>query len=323
VGDTAEFLLVADLPLETTSFLDDVGVASLGAAIPSAYTENGLYVVYDRAPDQLKRMVTHYGMRFGIVDNVVRWTPNGYPDAWPDVYNQTFPSQPVAIMPFMQKLCVVCEDGLYGLIGNTASTLSPAGPFSNLGCIAPFTLVPSNHGLMWLSKVGIIYSPDGMSARCISQERVPGRYLYAPSTQSTGSPVGGGFGGGWWMPSSQSVQFAESMREESIDASLYPVTEITNDLPITGEMTDVRAFFWDNRYFIYYSGDSTHARGAMVTIDMSRPEMPMSTLPVKPTHVHISTAGDCYMLLDHVVWNGWGNMRYGLGTWGTASDIGT
>lgn len=296
VGDTAEFLRVADLGLEVTSFVDTVSVDNLGVAIPTAYQSRGVEVVYDRAPEGLKRMVPHFGMRFGIVDNVVRWTPNNVPDAWPDVYYAAFPSRPVNIASYKGILAVVCEDGLYGLVGNTASSMSPAGPYSNLGCIAPFSLQASNAGLMWLTKTGIAISHDGTSAYCMTSDKVPGRYFYAPSTAGILNNIPIGYG--WHLPATQTVQFAESMAMEQIDDSMFPVSQVTADLPASGEILDIKSFFWDNRYALYYSSAAQHARSGCVTVDMATQQLALTTLPVKPTHVHVSLGGDCYMLLQ-------------------------
>lgn len=292
-GDTAEFLRVADLPLDTDEFIDVVTTDQLGISIPTAYEENGLYVVYDQAPNDLKRMVNHYGMRFGIVDSLVRWTPVGVPDAWPDVYYAAFPSRPIALKSFKNMLSVLCEDGLYGLAGNTASTISPCGPFSDLGCIAPFSAQASNYGLMWLSKVGVCISQDGVSARCLTSERLPGRFFYAPSVASST-----GIGYGWLLDARQTVQFAESMREEEIDYQDYPVTEVAFDLAPDQEMTDIGSFFWDNRYTLFYSGTDMHARSGCISIDMSQQSLAVTTWPVKPVDVHVSQGGDLYMLLS-------------------------
>lgn len=295
VGDTAEFLRVAELPMDVMSFVDVVQTPDLGDAIPTAYVQNGANVVYDRAPDNLKRMVPHLGMRFGIVDDIVRWTPTGVPDAWPDVFSATFPSRPVALASFRGVLSVICEDGLYALVGNTPSTLSPAGPFSNLGCIAPFSVQASNRGLLWLGKSGIVISKDGVSAESLTYDRVPGRFFYAPSTAGIydGIPVGYG----WLLPSTQTVQFAESMREERIDASMFPVSEVSYDSPINAEITDIYSFYWDNRYALYYPTASEYARSACSVVDMASPGLPLTTIPIKPLSVHVSLGGDCFMLL--------------------------
>lgn len=296
VGDTSQFLRVADLALNVESYVDLVSTDSLGVAIPTAYDSNGLYVVYDKAPIGLKRMVNHYGMRFGVVDNLVRWTPGGVPDAWPDVYYIAFPSRPVALQSFKTLLSVLCEDGLYGIAGNTASTLSVVGPMSNLGCIAPFTAISSNYGLLWLSKVGVMISSDGMSANCLTSDRVPGRYFFTPSTYAVVDGVEQWKS--WYLPPTQSVQFAESMREEVINRTMYPVSQVTNDLPINAEILGIKAFFWDNRYCIFYPDGDNYARSGIITIDMSHQGLPMTTMPIRPVDVHVTAGGDLYMLLQ-------------------------
>jgi|GEM_PF-4870153 len=316
VGDTAEFLLVADLPMTQTEFTDLVGTDNLGIAIPTAYVENGLEVVFDWAPRQSKRMVNHYGMRFAIVDGLVRWTPTNLPDAWPDVYYAAFPALPVALASFKTMIMVLCQDGLYGLSGNTPSTLGLVGPLSNLGCIAPFSVQASNYGIMWLSKTGICISQDGVSAMCLTSDRVAGRYFYAPSTPAVASGIP--IGDNWWMPTTQSTQFAESMSQEKIDQTFNPVNQVTADLPVNAEMTDLRSFYWNDRYCLYASGVSQHARMGTISIDMhsrglstgygqtmsasglssASTGLPITTIPVKPVDVHVSMGGDCYMLLQ-------------------------
>lgn len=297
VGDTAEFLRMADLSLSVTSFTDTIPTEKLGVVIPTAYTQNGLYVVYDWAPAGLKRMVKHFGMRFGIVDDLVRWTPTNVPDAWPDVFYAAFPSKPVGLASYRGILCVICEGGLYALVGNTPSTISPAGPFSNLGCIAPFSIQASNAGLMWLTKTGVAISRDGMSASCLTSDKVSGRYFYAPSTPALAGDLPLPVGYGWHVPAAQTVQFTESMREERVDYSMAPVQQVDFDLPANAEMVDIHSFYWNDRYALYYVGAESHARSGCVMVDMSQSSLPISTLPVKPSAVHVSSGGDCYMLL--------------------------
>jgi len=315
VGDTAQFLLVADLPMSQTVFTDTVGTDNLGIAIPTSYEENGLFVVFDWAPRNAKRMVNHYGMRFAIVDNLVRWTPTNIPDAWPDVYFAAFPSHPVALASFKTMLMVLCQDGLYGLAGNTPSTLAVVGPLSNLGCIAPFSVQASNYGIMWLSKTGICISQDGVSAMCITADRVSGRYFYAPSQPTS---IGGTqIGEDWYIPASQTTQFAESMSLEKIDITFDPVNQVTADLPINAEMLDLHSYYWNDRYHLFASGTTEHARMGIISIDMhsrglstgygmtmsasglssASTGLPLTTLPIKPLDVHVSMGGDCYMLL--------------------------
>lgn len=296
VGDTAEFLRVADLPLDTITYTDLVSTDTLGVAIPTAYTSNGLQVVFGKAPSGLKRLVSHYNMLFGIVDDLVRWTPTGLPDAWPDVFYYAPPSKPIALVSYKTLLVVLCEDGMYGLVGNTPATMSPAGPFSNLGCIAPFSARGSNRGLMWLSRMGVAVSLDGVSAGLLASDKVPGRFFYAPSTPGVVNSESIGYG--WYVPATQTVQFAESMRLENIDKSMYPVTQVSQDLPSGIEMTDIRSFYWDDRYTLYYVGPDQHARSGCISIDMSRQELPITTIPIKPTSVHVSTGGECFMLLS-------------------------
>jgi hypothetical protein len=234
-------------------------------------------------------------MRFAIVDDVVRWTPSGMPDAWPDVYSATFQSKPVALASYRGILSVICEDGLYALIGNTPSTLSPGGPYSNLGCVAPFSVQSSNRGLMWLSKTGLVISTNGFMAECLTSEKISGRYFYAPSTAGVYNNQSVGYG--WWLPPTQTVQFAESMREEQIDKSMYPVSQVSSDLPIPELMTDIRSFYWDNRYAIYFVGASEHARSGCIMVDMASEGMPVTTLPIKPIDAHVSLGGDLFLLL--------------------------
>lgn len=295
VGDTSEFLRVADLGMDVETYTDLVSTDSLGVAIPTAYTSNGLEVVFDKAPDDLRRMVNHYGMRFGIDGDLVRWTPVDKPDAWPDVFFAAFPSKPVMLVSFRSILSVLCEDGLYGLVGNSPATMSPSGPYSNLGCIAPFSAVASNHGMLWLSKAGIAISTDGVSAYLLAPERTPGRYYYAPSTPGTGNYAS--YGQSWYIPATQTVQFAESMRNEAVNYSRYPVSQVSYDLPITEQMTDIRAVYWDDRYILYFSGSATHARSGCIVVDMSREAIPITTLPIKPVAMHVTLGGDLFMLL--------------------------
>jgi hypothetical protein len=107
------------------------------------------------------------------------------------------------------------------------------------------------------------------------------------------------------------------MNQEEINYVMNPVSEVTADLPINAEMDDLRSFYWNDRYCLYATGTSQHARMGTITIDMhskglatgygmtmsasglssSSTGLPITTIPIKPTDVHVSLGGDCYMLL--------------------------
>lgn len=179
-GDSDAFQLVKQLPINELTMVDDVSATNLGDLPDSYYTENGITVIYAMPPLGMEGVIRHYDMLAGIDGHKVRWTPNGRPDAWPTDFYYDFASKPIELASFAQSLIVLCEDALYRIDGNIATDLSQTKTRAENGCIAPGTVQKTHAGLVYLSNRGLMVF-DGMDARCLTDQKIPGKFFTHPS----------------------------------------------------------------------------------------------------------------------------------------------
>ena len=179
-GDTNSYLLVKQLPISVTEFVDGVSAANLGDVPDSFYDQDGVTVIYEPPPVGITNLTRHYDMLFAIDGHAVVWSDNNRPDGWFANFRQEFGSKPMALASFSSALIVLCEDALYRLEGNISTQITPSKTMAEDGCIAPRSVQKTGAGLVYLSKRGLMLF-DGQVARCITDMKVPGKFFTHPS----------------------------------------------------------------------------------------------------------------------------------------------
>jgi hypothetical protein len=281
--------LVSEEPLDKLTYADAKPFSALGGTPTSFYSENGQNVDYDRAPIGLQGIESHYGMLFGISGHTVRWTPILQPDAWPETFSLPFGYQPVALASFAQGLIVLCEDAIYRIDGNTATGMSVFKTHAEDGCFAPHSVQKTDKGLMYLSKRGIMLF-DGSHAECLTDTRIPGTTLTAPSRLVTPYPF-------WWMPTIMTRNYADLAGEDGIKGDQYSYT-LNNTRTIEGYNKYIKSFYHLGKYYLFYSGPDYEANTTFV-VDMQIPGFPITTLGMKALDAHVDEFENAYVLLNN------------------------
>ena len=195
VGDTADFLQVKLLPLNQTTYTDCVPTASLGQALTGHSTTNGQLIQNDVPPMDLRGIVNHHGVLFGLSRNTLRWTRQGQPDAWS--YSNEFPDVPLAQASFNQSMFIFCRHSIWRVDGSDPSMFSISKTPASEGILAPRSLVEFKGALYFLGDRGVIKF-DGYYTECITEERIypweffPARQIDALGNVLVGTPISEG-----------------------------------------------------------------------------------------------------------------------------------
>lgn len=281
--------MVDEITLDKITYTDAKPASALGDPPTSYYTDNGQTVDYEKAPLSLTGIESHYGMLFGIQGHSVRWTPTLQPDAWPQTFSVTLGYQPVALASFAQGLIILCEDAIYRLDGNTPTGMSLSKTYAEDGCFAPHSVQKTDKGLIYLAKRGIMLF-DGARAECLTDTRIPGTTLTAPSRLTTAYPF-------WWVPTIMTRAYADLAGEESIKGDQYSFT-LDNTRTIEGYNKYIKSFYHLGAYYLFYSGTDYAANTAFV-VDLQVPGLPISTLGMKALDAHVDEFENAYVLFDN------------------------
>lgn len=291
VGDTGEYLKVKDVEPWISSVYDGKSTQKLGSIITSFYQENGVTVIYDVPPLGGDYLTSHYHMLFCIQDHAVRWTPPGAPDAWPQVFSRVFPYKPNALASFAGALNVLCENAVYRMDGTTATTMTVAKTRAEDGCIAPYSVQNTGAGLVYLSKRGVMLF-NGDTAACITDGRIPARVLLG-----TGGDTKPLF---FWQPTQWTKFYQDLASIDGNGSDPYAPDNVRNTEPIPGVNYSIRSFYYQGRYFMYWSSSIPgYAANTMMCIDLQSEGYPITFLGFKPLDVHVSENDDAYCLLDN------------------------
>lgn len=287
--------LVSQVPIWDSEFYDTVAVQNLGASPSSYYTEQGNYgqtvtVVATKPPTGLDCLVSHYGMKFAIDGNMVRWTPIGYPDYWPEAFSITFPFKPVALAS-LGSLIVLCVDSIYRIDGTEPTRLALNDLYAKDGCIAPLSVQTSTDaGILYLSRRGVM-SFNGMSAECITDDKVPSEFWSSPSYDSV---VRWGL-----LPTMASRNYALATRNDGVLGTITVANEQSINHAGNGVIMDIKSFLHNGKYFIYWTNDTgNYGIHTVVCIDLKASGRPITTLPYRLTAAHVSETGKVLAIMN-------------------------
>lgn len=294
-GDSDQFLLVKEIPMETTVFKDSTPTANLGAPPDSFYVENNQVVIFDVAPLGAEGLIAHHGMGFCIDDHSVRWTPVGRPDAWPQTFRLDFAYKPVALASYQGAMIVLCEDAIYRIDGQTPTTLSRTPTSCFDGCIAPNSVQKVGNDLFYLSRRGVIQFSQGRGI-CITDSKLRPQTLLSPS----------GFAGisqpaFWWLRTEEEALYYALAENDGVPWPVNGPRYLGETRQIGGINRAIRSFYYLGKYHLYWSAAETgYDAHSMICIDMQMPGMPVTTLGFKPLDVHVADTGEAYCLLQDV-----------------------
>ena len=298
------FNFVSQQPISTLTYTDTVGVTGLGESIPTFYPDitTGGTVSFQPPPPNAGCPQLYNGMLFMIDGNTVRWTPTGYPDAWPSIYVQSFAFPPQAILAYGGGVYVFCENGIYRLDGFLPGQISMTELMAS-GCIAPYSPRLLGEHIIYLAKRGLMMI-HGMTASSITERFIPYRLMTEPSA-FIGGITAQNF---WWFTTDHTSAYGALL-----DIGMNPIPAAdgfglvtAKDKPLTSLIYEARSFVWQNKYYLYFVNNPTNDfQGnpcwcidlGIMQLAFVLPNYPITTLGFKPTDVHVSSTGECYSLL--------------------------
>lgn len=319
-GDTADFLLVEEVDIYTTEYIDTKPTLALGDAIPTFYNDGIQDVIYKPPPRGMVGLIDHNGSLMGIVDNTVRYTPTGQYDAWPDAYVATFDKRPSAVKSFNGAACVLLPDGVWRLDGNDPATYVLTKTAASDGCIAPNTVQQVRNKLVYLGPRGITVF-DGMHSESISDRRMPLRYIMAAAGFNNGFDysltAGPLSGSGPMVPHMMTRAYEDAVAEfgdprgsdtgYSDGMGDYGPGRLWDNTAAYGPMRYFRAFVYQGRYYLYLSNNIS-APGAETSgftdvrswgcfvVDFESSELPITFMPLRIADAVVSEDQVLYWL---------------------------
>ena len=247
IGDTTSWLKVGSQSVDDgRTFVDTVRTGDLGDEPDSYYEENGVSVIFEPPPMNLQGIVMHSGMIFGIAGSTVRWTPVQRPDAWPAVFSYTFAHAPLALASFGGSIIVLCGDALYRIDGYEATSMTMGKTMVEDGCIAPRSVQATSHGLLYLSRRGVMLY-NGVDATCLTEGRLPGSFFM------TGSQIPSLISS-FIFPSDITASYA-ALHGDHLWAGAGGGLARSNSMsnPLVGPIYNIRSFVAGGKYVLYWS----------------------------------------------------------------------
>ena len=147
VGFAAEFQFVAEIPVATTSYVDNKGQAELGEVLPSAE-----WVPPPAGLRGLKALAN--GAAIGFVDNTVYLSEPNLPHAWPHQY--PIDAQVVGIGVFRQSAAVLTNGKPYLMSGADPQAMAPEKMELEQACVSRGSIVETGDGVLYASPDGLV-----------------------------------------------------------------------------------------------------------------------------------------------------------------------
>jgi hypothetical protein len=149
-------LFVAEIPLSTTTFVDNVAAAALGEELGT--------LMFEEPPADLAGIEAHpSGFLVGFVGNELCMSEIGAPHAWPTAYRLSIGAEIVGIGIFGQSVAVMTRGFPYIVTGLTPESMSPEKIPDLEPCIAKRSIASDNTGVFYASPNGICVIGPGVT----------------------------------------------------------------------------------------------------------------------------------------------------------------
>lgn len=285
-------------PISQTEVIDYKPITGLSVTCDSSYTastlEGEVLVEFDPWPLGTRNLTLHNNILWGIVDNMVVWSPVNRPDAQPKAFRRPFPFPPVALAPYAGAMIVLLPNGIGRFDGTDPANLSFTMTPARDGCNAPNSVQHTAAGLMYASPRGLMAFQAELNT---SIPITDGKLDPTIFSGASGSPYD--WWPTWWMPTRSSAAWAKCTRDlPSADGSQRERT-IDETVPSIGVFEDIRSFYWRGRYYLYFTGQTFGHHGTIVVDTTRRNESgyPIFHLGLRPTHVHVTDRDRAFLIL--------------------------
>lgn len=147
-ASTDNYLLVAEIPVGTTSYSDTKAAADLGEALPT--------IGWTPPPSDLAGLLSHpSGALAGFSGNTVYFSEPFYPHAWPLAYAISIPDRIVGLGIYGTSIVVMTDRNPYIITGSFPGAMSS----ERVPILEPCVSKPS----IYSDEFGVVYaSPNGM-----------------------------------------------------------------------------------------------------------------------------------------------------------------
>tara|TARA_R110000851_G_scaffold14313_5_gene48498 strand:+ start:8251 stop:10149 length:1899 start_codon:yes stop_codon:yes gene_type:complete len=163
-GGLTAFTLVVELDNATTVYLDNVkDTETVGLLLPSAIAE--------QAPTGLAYLSEAYAMLFGAEGSLLRFTPVGDPESWPETYFLTFDADITGIAAVSNGVLVFTKFKTHLVTGTGPASLSSQLLTSDQGCLAYESVQVIGGAALWVSTDGICTS-SGNQVQVVSKNKL-------------------------------------------------------------------------------------------------------------------------------------------------------
>ena len=148
-GGIADYLLVAEIPISQTEFVDDVDGSSLSVALET--------YDYEMPPEDMTGLVSMAnGILAGFVDNTVCFSEAYLSYAWPSGYQMTTRDKIVAMVAIGSSVAVLTEGFPWVFSGNSPSAMSGMSIESNQACVSKRSAIVVNGAIIYASPDGLV-----------------------------------------------------------------------------------------------------------------------------------------------------------------------
>jgi hypothetical protein len=173
VGNQAQFQFVAEVPLATSSYVDEVDQADLGEVLPSEG--------WVAPPADLKglRMLAN-GAAVGFSGRTVYLSEPNMPHAWPHKYTIDFDIVGIAV--FGQTVAVLTNAYPFLLQGADPAAMTPTKLEFPQACVSKRSIVETGDGVLYASPDGYVSIGSGVGLITATLLSRDGWQAYVPSS---------------------------------------------------------------------------------------------------------------------------------------------
>jgi len=148
-ANSVTFAFVAEIPVATTSYVDNKLVTELGETIQTLY--------YEPPPSDLIGLVSMAnGMVAGFRSNEVWFAEPFLPHAWPSQYMVTVDSEIVGLGVYDTSLVVLTKNRPYILTGTNPQSMSQVKLPLNQPCVSKRSIASDQYGVLYASPNGLV-----------------------------------------------------------------------------------------------------------------------------------------------------------------------
>jgi hypothetical protein len=153
-ASTVIYSFVAEIPVATTSYVDNKLVTELGSELPSLF--------WEPPPDDLKGLVAMpNGILAGFRGNQVWFSEPYYPHAWPAQYMLTVDFNIVGLGVYQQTLVVLTTSFPYLISGVSPISMSQQKLPIPQPCVSKKSIASDQYGVLYASPNGLVSLGSG------------------------------------------------------------------------------------------------------------------------------------------------------------------